>query len=54
MNQVERNRGLHSARRSRVPTSCLINTKNAWPLIGHAKYGGMARHVVRPSSVGVT
>jgi hypothetical protein len=37
-----------------LKTHCLINTKNAWPLIGHAKYGGMARHVVRASSVGVT
>jgi hypothetical protein len=37
-----------------LKTHCLINTKNAWPLIGHAKYGGMARHVVRASLVGVT
>jgi hypothetical protein len=34
-------------------TLCIINSTNAWPFIGHAKYGAMARHVVRAASLGV-
>jgi hypothetical protein len=34
-------------------TLCLINSTNAWPLIGHAKYGAMAPHVVRASLLGL-